>query len=286
MRAVAAEDREGSRQGRTGGRAGATPCVLLLLLAAWHSPVQAQDHSANELAKQLSNPVADLISVPMQLNWDTDLGPDEEGERFLLNVQPVVPFALDERWNVISRTILPIIDQSDVFAGDDSQSGIGDITQSVFFSPRAQTASGWIWGAGPVFLLPTASDDLLGTEKWGIGPTAVVLKQEGALTYGGLINHIESVAGESDRADVSSTFLQPFIAQALGKGATFSLNSESNYDWESEQWTVPINVVYTKVVPIGKQVVSIGAGARYYVEAPGDGPEWGLRVVFTLLFPK
>lgn len=280
------ENRERGSQGRTGRAAGATRSLSLLLLAACQASVQAQEHSANELAKQLSNPVADLISVPMQLNWDTDLGPDEEGERFLLNVQPVIPFALDERWNVISRTILPIIDQSDVFAVDDSQNGIGDVTQSVFFSPKKPTAGGWIWGAGPAFLLPTASDDLLGTEQWGIGPTAVVLKQEGALTYGGLINHIESVAGDDDRADVSSTFLQPFIAQALGKGATFTINSESSYDWENEQWTVPVNVVYTQIVPIGKQLVSIGAGARYYLEAPDDGPEWGLRVVFTLLFPK
>ncbi len=273
------------RLGRKGRIASGTRHALLLLTGAFAS-ASAQEHSANELAKQLSNPVADLISVPMQLNWDTDLGPVEDGERFLLNVQPVIPISLSEHWNVISRTILPIIDQSDVFAADDSQSGIGDITQSLFFSPKQPTSRGWIWGAGPAFLIPTASDDLLGTEKWGIGPTAVVLKQEGALTYGGLVNHIESVAGEDDRADVSSTFLQPFIAQSLGKGATFTLNSESSYDWEAEQWTVPINVVYTQVLPIGKQIVSIGAGARYYVEAPDDGPEWGLRLVFTLLFPK
>jgi hypothetical protein len=276
----------GARVGRTGGVAAAVGSALLFALWVCSPAVQAQEHSANELAKQLSNPVADLISVPIQLNWDTDLGPDEEGERFVLNVQPVIPVSLGEHWNMISRTILPIIDQSDVFPGDDSQSGIGDITQSLFFSPKKTTSGGWIWGAGPAFLIPTASDDLLGTEKWGIGPTAVVLKQDGALTYGGLINHIESVAGDDERADVSSTFLQPFIAQALGKGATFSLNLESSYDWEGEQWTVPVNIVYTQVVPIGKLPVSIGAGARYYVEAPDNGPKWGLRIVFTLLFPK
>ena len=273
------------RLGRKGRGASGARLGLLLLTGAFAS-VSAQEQSANDLAQQLSNPVADLISVPMQLNWDTDLGPAEDGERFLLNVQPVIPISLSEHWNVISRTILPIIDQSDVFAADDSQSGIGDLTQSLFFSPKQPTAGGWIWGAGPAFLIPAASDDLLGTEKWGIGPTAVVLRQDGALTYGGLVNHIESVAGEDERADVSSTFLQPFIAQSLGKGATFTLNSESSYDWEAGQWTVPVNVVYTQVLPIGKQIVSIGAGARYYVQAPDNGPEWGLRLVFTLLFPK
>ncbi len=260
--------------------------IVASMLYVASAPVLAQA-DADKLAKDLANPVASLISVPMQFNWDTDLGTDDEGERYLLNVQPVVPISLNDTWNIISRTILPFIDQSDVLPGAGSQSGIGDVTQSVFFSPKQPTASGWIWGAGPVFLLPTASDDLLGTEKWGIGPTAVVLKQTATgLTYGALVNHIESVAGEDDRADVSSTFLQPFVAQGLGKGATLTLNSESTYDWEAEQWTVPLNVMYSQVLPIGKQLVSIAGGARYYVEAPDGGPEWGLRLVFTLLFPK
>ena len=260
--------------------------LSLLLQTAVASPAYAQT-DPDQLAKQLSNPVASLISVPLQLNWDTDIGADDEGERYLLNVQPVIPVSLNTDWNVISRTIVPFIDQSDVMPGSGSQSGVGDITQSLFFSPKQPMAGGWIWGAGPAFLLPTASDELLGTEKWGIGPTAVVVKQTaGGRTYGALVNHIESVAGEDDRADVSSTFLQPFIAQALGKGATLTFNSESTYDWEAGQWTVPVNVVYSQVLPIGTQLVSIAAGARYYVEAPDAGPEWGLRLVVTLLFPK
>lgn len=101
-----------------------------------------------------------------------------------------------------------------------------------------------------------------------------------------LVNHTESVAGDEDRADVSSTFLQPFVARGLGKGATLTLNSESTYDWESEQWTAPLNVMYSQVLPLGKQLVSIAGGVRYYVEAPDAGAEWGLRLVFTLLFPK
>lgn len=255
----------------------------VLLLAPLAASAQ-QD--ADELAKKLANPVAALISVPLQLNWDTNIGPAEEGDRFTLNIQPVVPISLNDEWNVISRTILPLIDQSDIFPGAGSQSGRGDTVQSLFFSPKAPTSRGLIWGVGPVFLLPTASDDLLGTEKWGIGPTAVLLKQASGLTFGALINHIESVAGDENRADVSSTFVQPFISKGLPGGVTIGLNTESTYDWEQEQWTVPINVSYSKVTKLGGQLVSIGGGAKYYVEAPDGGPEWGLRLVFTLLYPK
>ena len=147
------------------------------------SPVRAQDGpSAADLARQLANPISALISVPLQLNYDTDIGPDDDGERWTLNIQPVIPFGLNDDWNLISRTILPLVDQRDIFPGAGSQSGIGDVVQSLFFSPVKPTAGGWIWGAGPVFLLPTGSDDLLTADKTGIGPTAVALKQEGRWT--------------------------------------------------------------------------------------------------------
>lgn len=254
------------------------------LLAGLPLLVGAQDHGADELAKQLSNPVAALISVPLQLNYDT--GYDAGGEKWTLNVQPVAPFSISEDWNLISRTILPVVDQHDV-VNSGSQSGLGDITQSLFFSPKKPGAGGWIWGVGPAFLLPTATDDLLGTEKWGLGPTAVFLKQtEAGWTYGALVNHIWSVAGDDDRADVSNTFLQPFLSKGIGQGRTVTVNLESSYDWEHEQWTVPVNFMYSKVVKMGGQMASVAGGARYYVDAPEGGPEWGLRFVFTLLYPK
>lgn len=239
---------------------------------------------ADELAKQLSNPVASLISVPLQFNYD-DL--DSGGSRSWLNVQPVVPISIGEDWNMISRTIVPITYQEDVFPGAGSQFGTGDITQSFFFSPKQPTAGGWIIGVGPALLVPTASDDLLGTGKWGAGPTAVVLKQTSSgWTYGALVNHLWSFAGDSDRDDVSNTFLQPFLTRALGQGRTLSFNFESSYNWKAEQWSVPLNIGYSKVSRIGSQMVSYQGGVRYYLESPDGGPDWGLRFALTLLFPE
>lgn len=262
--------------------------VMLALTSTFiFVPGKASAQDADELAKQLSNPIASLASVPMQLNYDDGLGPDGDGSKYLLNVQPVIPVSISEDWNLISRTILPIVHQDDVFPGTGSQSGIGDVLQSFFFSPKALTGSGWTWGVGPVIYLPTASDDLLGAEKWGAGPTAVALHQtKTGWTYGALANHVWSFAGEDDRADISSTFLQPFLAKGLGQGRTLSFNLESSYDWNGEQWSVPLNVGYSKVGKIGNQLVSWQGGVRYYVEAPDNGAEWGLRFTFTLLYPK
>jgi hypothetical protein len=161
--------------------------------------------------RQLANPVAALISVPIHLNYNQNLGPRDDGEQWVLNVQPVIPFTLNSEWNLISRTIFSVVDQSDIFPGAGSQSGLGDTTQSLFFSPAAPTVQGLIWGVGPVFLVPTGTDDLLSTRKWGSGPTAVALLQRGQWTLGLLGNHVWSFAGDDDRADVDATFIQPFV---------------------------------------------------------------------------
>ena len=264
-----------------GGLAGA---ALLSFFGA--SSAMAQDDSA-DLAKKLSNPIAALISVPFQFNYNGGIGPDEDGSQYYLNVQPVIPFTLNEDWNVISRTILPIVYQSDVFPGAGTQFGLGDVTQSLFFSP-SHTVNGFTWGIGPVFGIPTATDDLLGTGKFSVGPTAVALWQGSGWTIGALANHLWSVAGPEGRANVSSTFLQPFIAYTTKDAWTFTLNTESTYNWESSEWTVPINAQVSKIVKFGKLPVSLFAGIRYYVASPVDaGPTgWGARWGITFLLPK
>jgi hypothetical protein len=264
--------------------------IVLPLLAAGFvlasAPARAQDDSA-ELAKKLSNPVAALISVPFQLNYDRKLGPQDDGGKWTLNVQPVVPIEINKDWNVISRTIVPLVSQEDVFPGAGRQSGLGDVVQSFFFSPKAPTAGGWIWGAGPVLLLPTGTDDLLSAKKWGAGPTAVMLKQQSGWTVGALANHIWSFAGDSGRADVSATFVQPFLSYTTPTAWTFALNTESTYDWKASQWSVPVNALVTKVTKVGGQLISVGGGLRYWADSPEGGPQGlGYRAVLTLLFPK
>ena len=140
---------------------------------------------------------------------------------------------------------------------------------------------------GPVELLPTASDEALGGEKLGLGPTAVALKQVGPWTVGGLVNHIWSVAGEDGRADINATFLQPFVAYVTRTKTTFGLNVEASYDWFDNQWTVPVNGTVAQMLKIGPQILQLTLGARYWAESPEYGPEdWGLRAQVTFLFPR
>lgn len=153
-----------------------------------------------------------------------------------------------------------------------NESGLGDITASLFFSPKSPTAGGWIWGAGPVFLLPTATQDVLGTEKWGFGLTGVFLKQTGPWTVGMLANHIWGSACGASRANVSATFLQPFLSYTTRTQTTIGVVSESTYDWKGEQWQVPVILQAAQLFKIGPQVLQLAVGAKYWAAAADAGP--------------
>jgi hypothetical protein len=251
------------------------------------SSTPAQDDS-KDLSKSLANPIAALNIIPFQFDYNDGLGVDGNGQSWSVDIQPVVPFAINDDWNLISRTIIPVIDQQDVLFPGSRETGLGDTVQSFFFSPNEPGPFGEVFGVGLVSLLPTATNDLLGAEKWGLGPTAIALKQQGPWTHGGLVNHIVSVGGDGDRADVSATFIQPFISYVTeSKKTTFSLTSEASYDWESEQWSVPLNFEVKQLVMIGKAPIQIGVGPRYWVDSPDNGPQgWGVRISATLIFPK
>lgn len=263
------------------------PLIATCVVVACAGGMNAMaEESQAEIAKKLNNPISALISVPFQLNYDENIGPTDQGERWVMNVQPVIPISLNEDWNLISRTIVPLMELNDVPPGHD-ESGVGDVFQSFFFSPKKPTAGGWIWGVGPALQLRTASDDLLGAEKWAAGPTAIVLKQQNGWTYGALTNHVWSYAGADDRADTNATFLQPFLSFTTAKFTTFALNTESTYDWEAEEWSVPINLAATQLFKVGGQMMSLQIGARYWADSPDAAAEgWGLRVAYTLVFPR
>ena len=271
--------------------------ALAALLLALTVRLHAQDatstnaNSEAELAKKLNNPVAALISVPLQNNWDFGLG-QAGAMKYTCNIQPVVPVGISDDWNLIIRTIMPVIYQEQLVDSNvkapaslhESHAGLGDITQSFFLSPKAPVG-GWILGAGPVGYYPTETDSALGTGMWAAGPTVVALRQEHGFTYGILANHLWSFAGWGPQ-NMNATYLQPFLSYTTKTYTTPAINTESTYNWQAQQWTVPINVSIQQLVKIGKLPVAFQIGYRYYAQRPANGPDWGLRFAVTFLFPK
>ena len=251
--------------------------------------------SKAELAKELQNPVGGLISVPLESR--VDVGPGST-RRYTFNLQPVIPFEVTPDWLLVSRTILPFIYAPKPAGGDPdfdepgespvgkgpSVGGIGDITQSFFLAPKEPT-DGLIWGVGPVLRLPTASRDAFGQGRWGAGPTGVAMRQDGPWSYGLLANHIWSFAGWGPK-NVNMTYLQPFLAYTTDAQTTFGLGSETVYDWTGCQWVVPVDLSISQLVEIGNLPVSIGLGGRLYAQRPDGGPDWGLTLTVTFVFPK
>lgn len=259
---------------------------LAVALLAMPGTADAEESDA-ELAQELTNPLADLVSVPVQMNLDRGIGPMDDGTKVTTNIQPVIPFEVGEGWNLITRTIVPVIYQDDLFPRAGSQFGLGDINLSLFFSPRKPTEGGLTWGVGPVVLLPTATDSLLGGKKWGAGPTAVGLVLNGPWTAGMLANHIWSFAGDDDRQDISNSFVQPFVAYTWPSAWTVSVQSESSYNWNSDQWSIPVNLGVSKLVRFGKLPVSLQAGVGYWAESPDNGPEgFRFRLQASIVMPK
>ncbi len=240
---------------------------------------------AAEVAKKLANPVASLISVPMQNNMDVGIG-TYNGSRNTLNIQPVIPITLSSKLNLIGRIILPLISQHDIVGENTKQSGLGDAIVSGFFSP-AEPKNGVIWGAGPALLVPIATNDFLGTKKFGVGPTALILKQANGWTYGALVNQIWSVAGDGDRADVNQMFLQPFLVYNWKSGAGVGVNSEITQNWEGSTTTAFLNPPCSGVTRLGKQIISLLVGPRIQIAAADGGRcDFGVRTQLTFVFPK
>jgi hypothetical protein len=252
--------------------------------AASPKPDTAETNDSAELAQKLTNPLAALISIPIQNWFDFNLGPNKDGFRYTTEAQPVYPMQISKDWNLISRTTIPIVYQQN-FYGRTTQSGLSDSTESLFLSP-VHTKS-FIWGAGPIFLIPTGTDGLLSTRKFGIGPTAVVLKHKGHTNIGLLANHLWSVAGSDSHPYVSQTYAQPFVAYATKTAWTFAITSYDTYDWRAGRWTAIVNHIrVSKLVKLGPQRLSVGGALRCTVTSPQYQPKGcGLEFTVTPVYP-
>jgi hypothetical protein len=253
--------------------------------AGWAQKAAAPPPAATQdLAKQLANPISSLVSLPFQFNWEQNVGPHEQ-TRFVLNVQPVMPFAMNRNWNLIARVIVPIVSQPPLVEGGTPAFGVSDVLASFFVSP---SHSRIIWGVGPAVSLPSTTIATLGTEKWSAGPTAVVLEQTGPWTIGALWNQIWSFSGNPDRADVNQMFLQPFLSYQATKRLTLTLQSEMTANWEVDEgrWTVPINVIVSRLSTFGTFPASYQLGVGGFPVHPDTGPSWKVRGAIVILLPR
>ena len=242
--------------------------------------------STEDLAKAAQNPIANLISLPFQNNTNTGIGANDETQN-IMNVQPVWPVMLNDEWNLITRTIVPIVSQPDIFTGEGRVNGIGDTTFTAFLSP---TDSGEItWGAGPVFLLPTATDDVLGSEKWGAGISAVALAMPGKWVIGSLVSNVWSVGGSGEQ-DINLFTWQYFVNYNMDNGWYLTTAPIITANWEADsdhRWTVPFGGGVGKLFKIGDQPINAQVSAYNNVITPDDfGAEWQVRAMVQFLFPK
>lgn len=252
------------------------------LITVMMIPRASAEDDADELARKVSNPASFMISVPV--HSDLDFGKGSGKVRgFSVDIEPVIPFRLNDNWNVISHTDIPLIYTNPV-GQVGSEFGLGDITQNFSFTPSSHGPL--IWAIGPQFSFPTATDDLTGSGKFSVGPSALLLLQSKTLTSGISASQLWSVLGDGDRPDVNQTELQPFVAWHIGKGRTITANIDAQYDWTAEEWSIPISASFSKIVKVGDQTMSLSLGSKYWVEAPEGSPKWGLKAGVTFLFPQ
>jgi hypothetical protein len=262
--------------------------ALLPLASAAHAQDQA------DLAKAAQNPVAAMISLPFQNNTLFGVGPDDDVAN-VLNIQPVIPFTVGD-WNIINRTIVPLIYLPDVTSGlpelpegvnGGSTFGLGDINTSFYLSPAKPGPI--IWGIGPSLTVPTATDENIGSEKWSAGPAAVALAQPGPWVIGSLIRQLWSFAGDGDRKNVSQLLIQPFVNYNMADGWYLVSAPIITANWNADsdnRWTVPAGGGFGKIFKIGSQAINAQLQGFYNVEHPQYGPEWTLRFQLQFLFPK
>ena len=254
--------------------------------AAQPADAESEEAKTAALAKAAQNPIADLISFPLQNNTAFGIGPYQRAQNELL-IEPVIPLHITKDWNLITRTIWPQIVQPDSTQPTQGWTGFGDLNPSFFFSPSAPHKL--TWGAGPTFVLPWATAEQLGQGKFSMGPGVVALTMPGHWVIGTLVNNIFSVEGPHERANVNQMLLQYFINYNFKHGWYVTSAPIITANWEATKgnvWTVPFGGGVGRIMKIGNQPVNIQAEFFGNAKHPtGDSP-WGMRLQIALLFPK
>lgn len=266
--------------------------LLALFLMLGTSSIFAQEakpestqKTKEEIEKAAQNPIASMYVLPFQNNTQFGLGPNNDRTQNITNIQPVIPVSLSENVNLIVRTIIPVVSQPTTI--DESEFGLGDVALSLFFTPRKPGKI--IWGVGPAVGIPTATDPVLGAQKWSAGPSVIALVQPKGWTMGFVVQNTWSFAGNDDREDVNAFYTNIFIVKNLKKGWYINSAPIITANWnaaDGEQWTVPVGVGAGKVFRVGKLPINAQVGYYNYVIAPTNGPDWQLRAQINLMFPK
>jgi hypothetical protein len=255
-------------------------------------PVKAglEEHATDEsdtkaLAQAAQNPIASMISVPFQSNFNFGMG-SEDKMGYTMNIQPVIPMKINDDWNLITRVITPLTYQPELTAGGEDYFGLGDVNPQFYF---ATTTGKLIWGVGPQFTFPTATESAIGSEKYSAGPTAVVLTIDGHWVYGVLANNQWSYAGDDDRRKVNAMVVQPFVNYNLAKGWYLTSSPIMTANWAAVDndniWTVPVGGGVGKILKIGQQPVNMQLAYFYNVEHPSGGADQQVRFQVQLMFP-
>jgi len=262
-------------------------CILLAGIAVsvttFNSTAQTARSDTSDLAAKLTNPVADLISVPFQYNYDANIGLDKKGTANSLVVQPVIPIKLNPDWNYIVRPIVTLEAANNIngFSG----TGAGPILLETFFSPRS--TGSFIWGVGPVISTPSLSGNNFGTAQTGIGLSGVGLLMKAPWTIGVLAYNTWSAGGDATYGTANNLFYQPFVSYVTKDAWTYSINTQSTFNWDVRRAENPMNATVSKLVKFGETPVSLSLGARYYLNSvPGGASGWGARASITFMFPK
>lgn len=266
----------------------ATFLILLSIITAAQAAAQSKGEaeSTEALQKAAQNPVANLISIPLQNNFNFGVGPQDKMQ-YVGNIQPVIPIHATESWNVITRTIVPFVYQPELAPGVGEVFGLGDIQFTAFLSPAKPGE--FIWGVGPILQVPSGTDDSISQGKWAAGPSAVVLKMEGHWVYGALANYLSSFAGQSDRGAVSQWLIQPFVNYNMADGwylTTAPIITANMMADSSDRWTVPLGGGVGRLIRVDKLPVNFSLQGFYNVAHPDAGPDWSIRFQIQLLLPQ